>query len=340
MTEKSRSRLLLGHGSGGRMSRDLIQNVFVNAFSNPQLEPLADSAVVDAIDKRIAFTTDAYIVSPPFFAGADIGSLAVSGTVNDLAVVGARPAYLSYAVIAEEGFDMADLERIVASTARTAETAGVRIVTGDTKVVERGAADGVFLVTAGLGFVPAGREPGLGRIEPGDRVVVTGTIGEHAIAVLQAREQVSFVAEVESDCAPIAGLLERAWDAAGDSIHFLRDPTRGGLATVLNEIVDATGGAVHLNEKDIPVLDPVAGVCELLGYDPLYLANEGKAVIVVAPDAADDMLAALRDHPLGRATSVIGEVRPDPAGRVVLHTRAGGSRIVTMLAADQLPRIC
>jgi len=340
MTGKDHGKILLGHGSGGRLSRDLVRNVFVNAFSNPQLDPLADSAIVEATDKRIAFTTDAYIVSPPFFAGADIGSLAVSGTVNDLAVAGARPAYLSYAVIVEEGFDMANLERIVESTARTAEAAGVQIVTGDTKVVERGAADGVFLVTAGLGFVPAGRELGFDRIEPGDRVVLTGTIGEHAIAVLQAREQVSFVAEVESDCAPIAGLLERAWDVAGDAIHFMRDPTRGGLATVLNEIVDTTGGAVHLDESSIPVLDPVAGACELLGYDPLYLANEGKAVIIVASEAADNMLAALKDHPLGRAASVIGEVRCDPPGRVVLHTRAGGSRIVTMLAADQLPRIC
>ncbi len=340
MSTRSERRLLLGHGSGGRLSRELIQDVFLTAFDNPQLEPLADSAVVDAADGRIAFTTDAYIVSPPFFAGGDIGSLSVSGTVNDLAVVGARPAYLSYAVIAEEGYSFADLERIVASTARAADEAGVRIVAGDTKIVERGGADGVFLVTAGIGFVPAGRDPGLERIEPGDRVVVTGTIGEHAIAVLQAREQVSFVADVASDCAPIAGLLDRAWDAAGDAIHFLRDPTRGGLATVLNEIVVATGCAVHLDEKRIPILEPVASACELLGYDPLYLANEGKAVIIVTPQAADDVVALLRDHPLGQAASVIGEVRDAPAGRVVLHTRAGGSRIVTMLAADQLPRIC
>jgi len=340
MTGDRHRKVLLGHGSGGRMSRDLVRDVFAAAFDNPALEPLADSAVVDAREGRIAFTTDAYIVTPPFFAGGDIGSLSVSGTVNDLAVVGARPAYLSYAVIAEEGFDIGELERIVASTARTAAEADVRIVAGDTKVVERDAADGLFITTAGIGFVPAGRTLGLDRIEPDDRVVLTGTIGEHAIAVLEAREQVAFAADVESDCAPIAGLLDRAWDAAGDAIHFMRDPTRGGLATVLNEIVTDTGVAVHLDEKNIPVLDPVSGACELLGYDPLYLANEGKAVIIVAPAGADALVAALRDHPLGRAAADIGAVAREPAGRVVFHTRAGGSRIVTMLAADQLPRIC
>jgi len=340
MKKDGDNKVLLGHGSGGRLSRDLIQNVFVNAFNNSLLEPLADSAVVDAAEQRIAFTTDAYIVTPPFFAGGDIGSLAVSGTVNDLAMVGARPAYLSYAVIVEEGFAITDLERIVESTARTADAGGVQIVTGDTKVVGRGAADGVFLITAGVGFVPANRAPGTDRIETGDRIVITGTIGEHAISVLQAREQVSFVADVESDCAPVAGLMERAWDAAGDAIHFLRDPTRGGLATVLNEVASSTGKAVHLEERAIPILEPVAGACELLGYDPLYLANEGKAVIIVSSDAVDDLVTALRDHPLGRESSIVGEVKGTPAGRVVLHTMAGGSRIVTMLAADQLPRIC
>lgn len=332
--------ILMGHGSGGRLSRDLVRDVFATSFSNPVLDAMSDSAVIRPGEGRPAFTTDAYIVSPPFFAGADIGSLAISGTVNDLAVAGARPAYISYAVIIEEGFSIPDLKRVVASSARTAEIAGVNVVAGDTKVVERGAADGLFIVSAGVGFVPDNRLPDISRIETGDIVIVTGTLGEHAIAVLQAREEVTFVADVESDCAPISGMLDGVWETAGDSVRFMRDPTRGGLATVLNEIADDTGLSVHLSEKDVPVLGPVTGACELLGYDPLYLANEGKAVIVVAPDAANDVVAALRNHPLGRNAAIIGEICKEPAGRVILHTSAGGSRIVTMLAADQLPRIC
>ncbi len=340
MTDIRDQHILLGHGSGGRMSRDLISDVFVSAFSNPSLDAMSDSAVLEPGEGSIAFTTDGYIVSPPFFAGADIGTLAVSGTANDLAVAGARPAYLSYAVIIEEGFPVQDLSRIVESTSKTAEMAGMRIVAGDTKVVGRGGADGIFIVTAGIGFVPPDRSPNVSRIESGDHIVITGTLGEHAIAVLQAREDVTFVAEVASDCAPLTGMLERAWTAAGQAIRFMRDPTRGGLATVLNEIVGDTGFAIHINEKDIPVLEPVAGACDLLGYDPLYLANEGKAVIVVAPEKTDALVNALKEDPLGRRAAVIGEVKDEPEGRVVLHTRAGGSRIVTMLAADQLPRIC
>jgi hydrogenase expression/formation protein HypE len=345
--EKARSRkaklkeerITLSHGSGGKATQTLIEAVFLEAFSNPLLAPLEDGAVLAVNGGRLAFTTDSYVVSPLFFPGGDIGDLAVNGTVNDLAVSGARPLWLSAGFILEEGFPVADLERIVASMAAAAERAGVQIVTGDTKVVQRGKADGCYVNTAGVGVIERPVELAVAAARPGDAVIVSGPIGEHGITIMLARGELDIEAEVSSDTAPLNGLVERLLDAA-PGVRGLRDATRGGVATICNEVARSAGVAVVVDEEAVPVRAEVRGACELLGIDPLYVACEGRLVAVVDGDQADAALGALRSHPLGEGAAVIGRVKDDPPGLVLLKTSFGGTRIVDLLVGDPLPRIC
>ena len=332
-------RITLSHGSGGKATQTLIEAVFLEAFSNPLLAPLEDGAVLEAHGGRLAFTTDSYVVSPLFFPGGDIGDLAVNGTVNDLAVSGARPLWLSAGFILEEGFPVADLERIVGSMAAAAERAGVQVVTGDTKVVQRGKADGCYVNTAGVGVIERPIELGVATARPGDAVIVSGPIGEHGITIMLARGELDIESEVESDTAPLNGLVERLLDAA-PGVRGLRDATRGGVATICNEVARAAGVAVVVDEDSVPVRPDVRGACELLGIDPLYVACEGRLVAVVDGDQVDAAMAALRSHPLGEGAAVIGRVRDDPPGLVLLKTSFGGTRIVDLLVGDPLPRIC
>ncbi len=329
----------LAHGAGGRSTRALVEGLFAAELSNPLLDELGDAAVGDIAGARLAFTTDSYVVKPLFFPGGDIGELAVNGTVNDLAVAGAEPLWLSAGFVVEEGFPVDDLRRIAASMARAAARAGVPVVAGDTKVVEHGSADGLFVTTAGVGAMRPGLELGIGRARPGDRVLLSGTIGDHGFAVLVARGDLRLESALESDTAPVHELAA-ALAELGPALRWMRDPTRGGLATTLNELASAGGLAVRLDESALPVRPEVAGAAEILGIDPLYVANEGKLVAVVAPEAADAALAALRADPLGRDAALIGEMQEQPAGLVLLDTALGGSRIVDMLVGDPLPRIC
>jgi hydrogenase expression/formation protein HypE len=333
------TRITLSHGSGGKATQTLIEAVFLEAFSNPLLAPLEDGAVLEAHGGRLAFTTDSYVVSPLFFPGGDIGDLAVNGTVNDLAVSGARPLWLSAGFILEEGFPVADLERIVGSMAAAAETAGVQVVTGDTKVVQRGKADGCYVNTAGVGVIERPVELGVATAMPGDAVIVSGPIGEHGITIMLARGELDIESEVESDTAPLNGLVERLLDGA-PGVRGLRDATRGGVATICNEVARAAGVAVVVDEDSVPVRPDVRGACELLGIDPLYVACEGRLVAIVDGDQVDAAMAALRSHPLGEGAAVIGRVRDDPPGLVLLKTSFGGTRIVDLLVGDPLPRIC
>ena len=324
--------------------RDLIDDVFVGAFDNQILAALDDQARLPLAElmsagDRLAFTTDSYVVDPLFFPGADIGMLAVNGTVNDLAVGGARPLFLSCAVILEEGLDVATLRRVVASMRAAAEAAGVSVITGDTKVVERGACDKLFINTAGLGVISAGRELDPGTPRPGDLILVNGHLGDHGAAVLNARGDLALEADIESDCRPLNGLIDALLGACPD-VRCLRDATRGGIATVLNEFAQAADVGMRIDERALPIRDEVKGMCEILGLDPLYLANEGKLVAVVPPAAAEAALAALRGHPFGREAAVIGAVHDGPRGTVLLDTTFGGQRIVDMLVGEQLPRIC
>jgi hydrogenase expression/formation protein HypE len=332
-------RITLSHGSGGKATQTLIEAVFLEAFANPLLAPLEDGAVLTAHGGRLAFTTDSYVVSPLFFPGGDIGDLAVNGTVNDLAVSGARPLWLSAGFILEEGFPVADLERIVGSMAAAAERAGVQIVTGDTKVVQRGKADGCYVNTAGVGVIERTGELGVATAQPGDAVIVSGPVGEHGITIMLARGELDIESEVTSDTAPLNGLVERLLDAA-PGVRGLRDATRGGVATICNEVARAAGVAVVLEEEAVPVRPDVRGACELLGIDPLYVACEGRLVAVVDGDQVEAAMAALRSHPLGEGAAVIGRVRDDPPGLVLLKTSFGGTRIVDLLVGDPLPRIC
>ena len=332
-------RITLSHGSGGKATQTLIEAVFLEAFANPLLAPLEDGAVLTALGGRLAFTTDSYVVSPLFFPGGDIGDLAVNGTVNDLAVSGARPLWLSAGFILEEGFPVADLERIVGSMAAAAERAGVQIVTGDTKVVQRGKADGCYVNTAGVGVIERPGELGVATARPGDVVIVSGPVGEHGITIMLARGELDIESEVSSDTAPLNGLVERLLDAA-PGVRGLRDATRGGVATICNEVARAAGVAVVLEEEAVPVRPDVRGACELLGIDPLYVACEGRLVAVVDGDQVEAAMAALRSHPLGEGAAVIGRVRDDPPGLVLLKTSFGGTRIVDLLVGDPLPRIC
>ncbi len=331
--------ILLAHGGGGKLMHQLVEELVVPALENPTLKEMTDSAVVTVNGVRLAFTTDSYVVRPPFFPGGDIGKLAVTGTVNDLAVVGAKPLFISCGLILEEGLSIAELEQVVRSMQCAAEQAGVRVVTGDTKVVERGKGDKIFINTAGIGLVPEGRELSIRRIEAGDAVIVSGTLGEHGIAVLSAREGFQIESCLESDCAPLNGLIEFLLQRC-DGVKFLRDPTRGGLASTLNEIAIKTGLGIGITESQLPIKEEVKVVCEFLGFDPLYVANEGKVVAVVASEKAEEAVAVLRSHPLGKEAQIIGEVTEQPKGKVYMRTQVGGSRIVDMLTGDQLPRIC
>ena len=356
-------RILLGHGSGGKLYRDLVRDVFVKAFANPLLERL-DDAVALAPRGRVAFTTDSHVVQPLTFPGGDIGRLSVAGTVNDLATAAARPLALAVAFIIEEGFAFDDLEAICASMAATAAEAGVQIVTGDTKVVERGACDGVYITTTGVGEIIVVHELGAQAVRDGDAVILSGGVGDHAVAVLAARGDFHFSADVRSDCAPLWGLVDVAIEALRrgvpgsasavaaprstpgtatsslEALRFLRDPTRGGLTTVLAELAEEAKLGIEVEEAAIPVSPAVRSVCDLLGYDPLTLANEGKMVFVVAPDAADAVVAALRAHPLGRDAAQVGVVTATHPGRVALRTVFGTRRVLDMPVGELLPRIC
>jgi len=330
----------LSHGAGGKATHALVETIFARAFDNPLLAPLADAALLAVEGGRLAFSTDASVVTPRFFPGGDIGELSVNGTVNDLAVSGARPLWLSAAFVLEEGLAIAEVVRIAESMAAAARRAGVTIVAGDTKVVERGKADGLYIATTGVGVVPDGLELGPGAIRPGDRVICSGPIGDHGIAIMVARGGLDLEVDLESDTAPVHELAAGLLAAAPGAVRCMRDPTRGGLATVLNELALAAEVAIVLDESALPVRAEVTGACEILGLDPLYVACEGRLAAVVAPAACDAALAALRAVALGEDAGVVGEVRAEPPGMVVLETAFGGSRVVDMLAGDPLPRIC
>lgn len=332
--------IILGHGSGGTLTNQLIKDVFQQAYGNPVLDELLDAAVLEVGEGRIAFSTDSFVVDPIFFPGGDIGTLAVSGTVNDLAVSGAKPLYLSAGFIIEEGLPIRDLRRIVQSIQDTAQAAGVQVVTGDTKVVDRGSADKIFINTAGIGLIPAGRHLSPRLMEPGDVVLVSGTMGDHGLTILAQREGLAFSTPVESDCAPVNRITEAVMEAGGDGVRCMRDPTRGGLATTLNELAMQSERGVLLSEEEIPFLREVVGACEMLGLDPLYLANEGKVIAVVAPQVADQVLEAMRALPEGRGAVRIGEVIAEEEGLVLLETELGATRILGMLEGEPLPRIC
>lgn len=331
--------ILLAHGSGGKLTHELIKNLFLHNFSNPMLASLTDAALLEANGVKLAFTTDSYVVKPLFFAGGDIGELAVFGTVNDLSVMGAKPLFISCGLIIEQGLDYATLEKIVRSIQGAAKVAKVSVVTGDTKVVERGSADKLFINTSGVGLVEDGVSLSAERIEVGDRIVLSGTIGDHGIAVLSEREGFDFQSKIVSDCAPLNGLISKMLKAS-DRIKFMRDSTRGGLATTLNEIAAETGLGILIEEDNIPVREGVGSVCELLGLDPLYIANEGKVVAVVHPEDAELICRVMRGHELGCRAEIIGEVVAGSKGRVFMRTAIGGTRIVDMMVGDQLPRIC
>ncbi|SCL33996.1 Hydrogenase maturation protein, carbamoyl dehydratase HypE [Micromonospora rhizosphaerae] len=333
------SRVTLAHGAGGKATHTLVEGLFVEAFRNPTLEALDDGAVLSVGGGRLAFTTDSYVVSPLFFRGGDIGDLAVNGTVNDLAVSGARPLYLAAGFILEEGFPVADLQRIATSMARAAECAGVQVVTGDTKVVQRGKADGCYINTAGVGVLERPVTLGTSRIRPGDAVIVSGPIGDHGVTIMLARGELDLEADLASDTAALHGLVSALLDAA-PGVRLLRDATRGGVATILNEVAQAARVAVVVDEAAVPVRPAVTGACELLGIDPLYVACEGRFVAVVDGAQAEAALAALRGQPLGDGAAIIGRVTADPPGMVLLHTAFGGTRVVDMLVGDPLPRIC
>ena len=330
--------ITLAHGAGGKATRDLVEALFLEELGNDVLAVLGDAAVVPG-GGRLALSTDAYVVHPLEFPGGDIGELAVNGTVNDLAMVGAQPLWLTAGFVIEEGFPVADLRRIVASMGAAARTAGVAIAAGDTKVVERGKGDGLYVTTAGVGTLADGVDLGPARVRAGDRVLLSGTLADHGMAVMVARGDLQLEAEIESDTAAVHELAA-ALVALGDRLRFMRDPTRGGLATALNELAASAAVAVVLDESALPVRPAVAAACEILGIDPLYVANEGKLIAVVAAEAADEALTALRAHPLGRDAVIVGEVRDEPRGLVLLDTTLGGSRIVDMLVGDPLPRIC
>lgn len=332
-------RVLLGHGSGGKMTAELLARCFLPAFRNPYLDKLDDQAVLRVNGTRLAFTTDAYVVTPLFFPGGDIGVLAVHGTVNDLAMAGARPLYLSAAFILEEGFPLSELERIVGSMRTAAEAVGVLLVTGDTKVVDRGKADGCFVTTTGLGVVEHEHELSASQARPGDAVILSGPIAEHGMAIMATRAELELETPIASDTQPLHELVLDMLDTGAD-LHCLRDPTRGGVATALNEIARRSGVGMVLEESEIAVREPVRGVCELLGLDPLYVANEGRLLAVVAAEGADSIVARMRRRPEGREARIIGRVVEDEARLVVLRTRVGGRRIVDMLPGEQLPRIC
>jgi hydrogenase expression/formation protein HypE len=339
LSAREHREIVLAHGSGGTMSRKLVEDVVLREFGNPLLEPLHDGAIFSVNGARLAFTTDTYVISPIFFPGGDIGRLAVHGTVNDLAMCGARPLHLSVGFILEEGLPLADFHRIVRSMREAADAAGVTLATGDTKVVDRGKVDRIFINTSGIGLVPEGVEIDPRRARPGDRILISGTIADHGIAILSVREGLEFETKIASDTAALNGLVEALLAVTRD-VRVLRDPTRGGLASALCEIARSSGQGIQLVETAIPVREDVSAACEILGLDPLHVANEGKLVAFVPEADAEAALAAMRAHPLGRDAAIIGEVTAAHAGMVSMKTRIGGSRVVDMLAGEQLPRIC
>jgi len=333
-------RIVLGHGSGGKMSHNLINRLFLSAFDNPALSASNDAAVLRMnTASNLAISTDSHVVSPLFFPGGDIGRLAVCGTVNDIAMLGARPLCLTAGFILEEGLELSILERVVLSMKSAALEAGVQIIAGDTKVVQKGKADGLYINTAGVGSIPANLNIGGELARPGDVVLLSGPIGDHGMAVLSARGELGFKSDIVSDVAPLNHLVSAMLEAS-DLIHVLRDPTRGGLATSLNEIALQSGVGILIDEESIPVRPAVNAVCEMLGFDPLYVANEGKLIAIVASDEADKILAAMRANPQGKEAVVIGHVTEKPSGRVLMRTSLGSTRIVDMLAGEMLPRIC
>lgn len=339
------TQITLAHGSGGKAMHELVEGLFLEYLRNPLLEMLEDQAVFERGNVRLAFTTDSYVVDPIFFPGGDIGRLAVNGTVNDLAMSGARPLYLSCAFILEEGFAIEDLKRILESMRDAARAAGVEIVTGDTKVVQKGSADRVFINTSGIGVIETAAQISASRAQVGDKVILSGTIGDHGTTIMIARGELELETEIESDTAPLNSLVqvmleEAARTASVDAIHSLRDPTRGGVATTLNEMALASQVCIQIYEDRIPVREEVKGACEILGLDPLYVANEGKLVAIVADEVSESILARMRENDYGRDACIIGEVKAEPQGIVAMVTGFGGTRIVDMLAGEQLPRIC
>ena len=333
------NEIVLAHGGGGKLSHQLMEKMVLPQFRNELLEPLHDGAIFSIGGQRVAFSTDSYVVNPIFFPGGDIGKLAVHGTVNDLAMCGARPLYLSVGFILEEGTAMEDFWRVVQSMREAAATAGVMLVTGDTKVVDRGKADKIFINTSGIGAIPEGINIAPSRARPKDRIILSGAMAVHGIAIMSTREGLEFESEIASDTAPLNGLVETIL-AANKDVHVLRDPTRGGITSALTEIAQAAKVGMLLNEDAIPISEEVKGACEILGLDPLYVANEGKLLAITAASMADRVLAAMQSHPLGREAAIIGEVTDDHPGFVMMKTRVGGKRVVDMLSGEQLPRIC
>ncbi len=332
-------KILLDHGSGGKISHRLTTDMLLPIFDNPILAQLNDGAILELEGMRFAFSTDSYTVDPIFFPGGNIGDLAINGTVNDVAMCGGDPVYLSVGLIIEEGFSMTDLEKIISEMGKSAETAGVTVVTGDTKVVPKGAVDKIFINTSGIGLIPPNVDIASHHAKPGDQILLSGTIADHGITILTRREGLSFKTSITSDTAPLNKMVKQML-TAGRGIHVLRDPTRGGVGTALNEIADKSKMGIKIFEENIPLKKEVAAACELLGFDPLYLANEGKLLAFVSAGDADAVLAAIKTNPYGKDAAVIGEVVEDHIGKVILETRIGGMRIVDMLAGEQLPRIC
>jgi hydrogenase expression/formation protein HypE len=338
MSEREDELILLAHGGGGIMMRELIESI-LEGLGSAGTDVLQDSALIESPGARLAFTTDSFVVSPLVFPGGDIGSLAVCGTVNDLAVCGARPLVLSLSFIIEEGFRIDSLEKIIRSIAEAAREAEVRIVTGDTKVVERGKADGLFINTSGIGVVPDGIDLSSANARAGDAVLVNGSIGEHGLAIMSLREGIDFGSDLESDTAPLSDLIVPLLERV-KGVRAMRDATRGGVAAVLNEIARDSGVCIYIDEESIPVSDAVRNGCELMGYDPLHIANEGKFIAVVAPESAEETLAFMRAHPLGRGAALIGHVNAEPPNHVIMKTALGGERVVDLPYGDLLPRIC
>ncbi|MCX5688002.1 MAG: hydrogenase expression/formation protein HypE [Candidatus Omnitrophica bacterium] len=329
--------ITLSHGSGGKMMQDLIKDLFLKNLGNPFLNELGDAAFLNCRTKKLTYTTDSFVVKPLFFPGGDIGKLSVCGTVNDLAVSGAMPRYLSCGIIVEDGFSYAILEKITISIRDTCKFAGVNIVAGDFKVVEKGAIDGMFINTSGIGEVLNNSEIAIPRIRPGDKIIISGTIGDHAASILLAREDLKFKTRIKSDCSPLNKLVS---SIICRDIKFMRDPTRGGLATTLNEISLASGYNIAIEESSIPINKSVRVLCEILGFDPLYMANEGKLIAIVSKDVAANVLAKMKKHALGRDARIIGEVKKEKDKKVYLKTQSGGLRILDMITGEQLPRIC
>ncbi|MBU1181622.1 MAG: hydrogenase expression/formation protein HypE [Proteobacteria bacterium] len=332
-------RILLDHGSGGKISHSLTLDIMLPAFDNPMLSKLNDGAVLTIDGKRFAFSTDTYVVDPIFFPGGNIGELAIYGTVNDIAMCGGLPMYLSAGLVIEEGFLISDLEKIIKSMGAAAEKAGVKVVTGDTKVVPKGAADKIFINTSGIGPIPENVDVGSDKALPGDKIILSGTIADHGITVLTQREGMTFTSSIKSDTAPLNRMVERIFTASRD-VHVLRDPTRGGVGTALNEIAGMSNAGIRIYEDKIPIRNEVKGICELLGFDPLYIANEGKLIAFVASGEAVKVLSAIREDEFGKDACIIGEVVSGHPGKVFLETRIGGIRMVDMLTGEQLPRIC